>query len=119
MKQIEKRLSKLLHLLPLLQRQRERRLNKMQSLPLPLLRQVENSLLLQRLVRVLLQRLRLLKQQRQLLRVKRQNVQSVKRLHRLLLHARQPRLHRQGWLVNEQRQRERLRLQRLLLKPNV
>jgi hypothetical protein len=95
-RRIEKRPSKLLHLLLLLQKQREKRLNKMQSLPLPLLRQVENSLLLQPLVRVLLQKLRRRKQQLQLLHVKRQSVQSEKRLHRLLLHARQPRLHRQG-----------------------
>jgi hypothetical protein len=54
-KQIEKRLSKLLHLLLLLQRQHEKRLNKMQSLLQRLLQQVENSLLLQPLVRVLLQ----------------------------------------------------------------
>jgi hypothetical protein len=44
MKRIEKRLSKPLHLLRLLQRQRAKRLNKMQLLPLPLLRQREKNL---------------------------------------------------------------------------
>jgi hypothetical protein len=115
-RQIEKRPSRLLHLLPLLQRQREKRLSRMQSLQQQLLRQVENSLLLQPLVHVLLQKLLRLKLRLQLLHVKRQSVQSEKRLHRLLLHALQPRLHRQGWLVNEPRQREKLLLQPQLPK---